>query len=304
MKKKILIYGIGIVAKQYATTIDENKYEIIGYLETKRSKDEFNGNDVYELADIENLEFDEIKIANTHYETIEALLKLGIASNKISMAYPLVITRPMRYYNNIINNVNLCVNNTELLINDDYVRYMTLELLYKEILDNNIQGEIAELGVYQGKFSAVLNELFFDRKLYLFDTFDGFRVQDLKFEPKNKNIQLSVGQFSDTNIKDIIGKMKYPKNCIIRAGKFPDTIVKGDIEFAFVSLDCDLYAPILEGLKYFYPRLSNGGYIMLHDYNGDYADGIKKAVKEFELLNGKICKVPIPDVEGTLVITK
>src|SRR4029079_18426640 len=56
----------------------------------------------------------------------------------------------------------------------DYIRLSTLELVAYEIDRNNILGSVAELGVYKGKFARYINQLFPNRKLYLFDTFMGF----------------------------------------------------------------------------------------------------------------------------------
>jgi O-methyltransferase len=50
----------------------------------------------------------------------------------------------------------------------------SLELVAHEIYENNVIGEVAELGVYRGDFASIINALFPDRKLYLFDTFRGF----------------------------------------------------------------------------------------------------------------------------------
>src|SRR5262245_47355138 len=64
----------------------------------------------------------------------------------------------------------------------DYNRYSSLELCAYEIINNGVPGNIAELGVYQGVFASKLNEVFPDRKLYLFDTFQGFSSKDKKIE--------------------------------------------------------------------------------------------------------------------------
>jgi len=37
--------------------------------------------------------------------------------------------------------------------------------------------------------------------------------------------------------------------------------------FAFVHLDADLEAPIAAGLEFFWPRLTPGEWIVVHDYN-------------------------------------
>ena len=72
-----------------------------------------------------------------------------------------------------------------------------------------------------------------------------------------------------------------------------------------MSLDCDLYKPVLEGLEYFFFCLADGGYIMLHDYNGGFSKGTHKAIAEFEQRHGiRLRRVPVPDEAGTVVIAK
>ena len=66
--------------------------------------------------------------------------------------------------------------------NLDYVRYATLGLCYEEITAKEIKGNVAELGVYKGDFAKRLNLLFPEKKLYLFDTFEGFNKLDIKVE--------------------------------------------------------------------------------------------------------------------------
>lgn len=77
------------------------------------------------------------------------------------------------------------------------------------------------------------------------------------------------------------------------------------MKYALVSIDCDLYMPILEGLRYFYPRVNRGGYIMLHDYNAPELRGVRQAVLDYELEIGeRMVKIPIPDRCGSLIIGK
>lgn len=190
----------------------------------------------------------------------------------------------------------------ELGYNLDFVRYTTLELCHKELVRNNVQGNVAELGVYKGEFAKRLNQLFPDRKLYLFDTFEGFHQNDISAEKRN---HFSNGEqdFSDTSVELVLGKMKYPQNCIVKKGYFPASAADVDDRFCFVSLDADLYEPLLSGLQFFYPRLENKGYIFVHDFNNDLYKGARQAVVEFCDLNN-ISYMPIPDGCGTAIITK
>ena len=59
------------------------------------------------------------------------------------------------------------------------VRLAALRLIADQIRERNAAGQTAELGVYQGAFAAEIGRLFPDRRLYLFDTFEGFDEQDL-----------------------------------------------------------------------------------------------------------------------------
>jgi len=190
----------------------------------------------------------------------------------------------------------------ELAHSLDFVRYTTLELCCNEIKMNNVAGNIAELGVYKGDFAKRVNQLFPNKKLYLFDTFEGFDQKDISTEKQNS---FSSGEqdFSDTSVELVLNKMKYRSNCIIKKGFFPESATDVDDKFCFVSIDADLYEPILAGLKFFYPKLEPKGYIFVHDFNNDLYKGARKAVLEFCAENN-IGYLPIPDSGGSAIITK
>ncbi len=190
----------------------------------------------------------------------------------------------------------------ELAHNLDFVRYTTLELCANEIKANNVNGNIAELGVYQGEFAKRLNQLFPNKKLYLFDTFEGFNAKDINTE-KQRSFSSGEQNFSDTSVELVLSKMKFRNNCIVKKGYFPESAVDVNDRFCFVSIDADLYEPILSGLQFFYPKLESKGYIFVHDFNNDLYKGVKKAVLEF-CNDNTISYIPIPDSCGTAIIIK
>lgn len=189
----------------------------------------------------------------------------------------------------------------------DYCRFRTFELMADEISRKNIGGEVAELGVYKGTFSRLINAKFPDKKLYLFDTFQSFEQNEYREELEKGRCQdRFIDVFKDTSVEKVIGNMPYPKQCISRVGFFPDT-ADGleEIRYAFVSIDVDFENSIYEGLKYFYPRLNKGGAIFVHDYNNYFLHGVKKAVERYEKSVGEtLIRMPIADGGGTLVILK
>lgn len=157
-----------------------------------------------------------------------------------------------------------------------------LEKIADIFRDKAIGGSVAELGVYRGDFAKVINEVFPDRKLYLFDTFEGFPEQDINYEMENSLLTNRVGMLENTSVEYVLDKMPCRENCVIRQGYFPDTANGLENErYAFVNIDVDLYKPILAGLEYFWPRMVDNGYIFVHDYFSFAYAGSKKAVEEF-----------------------
>jgi O-methyltransferase len=186
---------------------------------------------------------------------------------------------------------------------DDYCRMMSLRLAADRIIDHGVPGSIAELGVYQGELASVLNRLFPERTLYLFDTFEGFSANDLSGGAEQNHSKAVAGDFQDTTIDLVLSRMTHPDRVSVRKGYFPETTNGLEDTFAFVSLDVDLYKPTVAGLNYFYPRLSPGGYIFVHDYNNRRYRGVRSAVDEFSKASGAPV-VPLPDMAGTAIISK
>lgn len=179
-------------------------------------------------------------------------------------------------------------------------RYAMMRNCIQYIKERNIQGAVAELGVYQGDFASRLNYYLPDREIYLFDTFEGFSDKD---NNKKDVILCGMDNFKDTSAEAVLNRMPIKEKVHIRKGWFPDTAQDLEEAFCFVSLDADLYAPIYSGLQYFYPRLTKGGYIFIHDFGSYNWSGVKKAVYDFCNQNN-VSFVPLLDRCSSAIITK
>jgi len=185
----------------------------------------------------------------------------------------------------------------------DKVRLYNFWLQIQRINKDKINGDFAELGVYKGESSQLLHHMAPDRKLHLFDTFEGFTLTDLQPETGVASTY-STRNFADTSINKVLKKINgNPEKINVHPGYFPESTAGLDyVAYAFVNLDADLYNPTKAGLEYFYPRLSPGGVIFIHDYNNKW-EGLMKAVDEFALtIPEKL--VLVPDLDSTVMITK
>jgi len=163
----------------------------------------------------------------------------------------------------------------ELVISTrDPVRYATVALAVHSLEKAKVTGSFAEVGVYRGDSSRILHKLAPNRRLYLFDTFEGFPPQDTD-EPDERFKETSLDL-----LRQVLGDLN---NVVIQKGYFPETARGLESEqFAFVLLDVDKYKPTLAGLQFFYPRLVRRGYLMVHDYNSPESNGaVSKATDEF-----------------------
>ena len=204
----------------------------------------------------------------------------------------------------------------------------------ERLKEAGIPGDMAELGVYRGDFAAQLNLFMPDRRLYLFDTFEGFAEETAEKDRKQGYSTAQKGDFSDTSAEAVLARMPYPDKVVIRKGLFPASAeglsaaeglseagnaagapgsTEGGGQFCLVSLDADLYESTLEGLRFFWPRLSPGGMLFLHDWGGRQYAGVRAAVKAYEQElsaedgSGRakhLPLVPLPDIHGTAVIVK
>lgn len=251
----------------------KKKYQIVAFADNDVNKQGGNIDDIPIIGpnDIENLIWDQIIIVST--SAMEAirnqLLELGIPEQKINTQYIDLNVIPRRKF---------C---------EDFA-----SIIYKK----NIAGCVAEAGVFQGEFASLINKSFPDRKLYLFDTFEGFDQRDIVFEEKNCFSDARAGHLNITSEALVLNKMQYPENCIIKKGYFPETAKGIHDKFCYVNLDMDLYKPTLEGLRFFYPSMVKGGIITVHDYFSQGFDGVKEAVREFvDEASDDIIPFPIGD---------
>ena len=284
---KVIIFGAGLYGRKYALDCLQNGDTILYFIDNDSAKHgttialECAGEggrmsfSVLHPNALLETEFDRVIIAtHTGFNEVAAQLAAqGIAPHKIDGSY------------------------TEHNIWARKAFLTNFAMLAKE---RNLEGACAEVGVYRGDFARHINALFPTKKLYLFDTFEGFAAVDLQNESKEAQ-NLGAGHFANTSVELVLSKMPHVEQCIVKKGWFPET-AKGleNERFCFVSLDTDLYDPILAGLEFFYPRMVNGGAILVDDYFSTY-DGVKKAVDCFAA-KMRMFAMPIGDNGGVILV--
>lgn len=168
------------------------------------------------------------------------------------------------------------------------------------VLDNNIQGEFVEAGVWKGGSSMIIASVLFkrgvkNRMLYMYDTYEGMNTPTdidkdfsgndamLEFSKQQKGEDESYWCYSSLNeVKENLSKTGLdPNQIVFIKGKVEDTI-PGTIpknRIALLRLDTDWYESTNHEMEHLYPLLSSGGVLLIDDFG--HWQGAKKAILEY-----------------------
>ena len=175
----------------------------------------------------------------------------------------------------------------------DPVPAFTVFKTLKYIIDNKVEGDLVECGVYKGRMIAAMIETlnFYgieDKKIYLYDTFEGMtpntKTDKHIFENENKDIKLNEGDnFCDINeVKKNLKNFEYDEEKIVFVKGDVMKTLKGDnvpSNISLLRLDTDFYDSSLVELEQLYPKVSLSGFVIYDDYG--HWIGQKKATDEY-----------------------
>lgn len=177
----------------------------------------------------------------------------------------------------------------------------------------NIEGEIAECGVFRGgtliPLASYASQQGIQKTIHGFDSFEGFPdsiVNDLQLGGEHFDCK-RPGGMDETSYELVAGKLKLfrLRNVQLHKGFFEHTLQEcSDLNFSFVHLDCDAYNSYLDCMKFFYPRLPPGAVILFDEYNYPEWPGCNKAVDEYLAGRPERCQVIAEDNYERFYIVK
>lgn len=295
---KILVWGAGRNGLLYRKYLEEfTDDEFVGFID---NNSQLQKGGAKRPSDVVGLNFDILVVSNQYKKDREEikkqLLNMPIVDKKI-----VFLVEDKELLTKVFTSINRYDEATDR-------RVIWLSSFAKFTDNLKIQGQVAECGVNRGEFAYYINKYFPNRKLYLFDTFEGFTEQDLEIERAIGDNAFLNSKFNEgdsfkvANIDMVKQRMPYLKQCEFHVGYFPDSAKEVNDEFCFVNLDTDLYQPILAGLEFFYPQMVENGVILIHDYFNNELPGVRKAIVDYEKKNGRLHKFPIADLCSIAIV--
>ncbi|RDL51247.1 8-demethyl-8-(2,3-dimethoxy-alpha-L-rhamnosyl)-tetracenomycin-C 4'-O-methyltransferase [Ensifer sp. M14] len=191
-------------------------------------------------------------------------------------------------------------------------KFLTKYEIFKKIL--GVNGSIVECGALHGagtltwaKLSAIFEPANHTRKVFSFDTFEGFPSVHENDSAKGTFNQMHVGGLTGSSEESVrraieVFDMNRPISHIAKV-----ELVKGDIMqtadafveanphlvVALLYLDFDLYEPTKKALEVFLPKMPKGSIIVFDELNAQIFPGETRAVDEVVgLRNLKIERFP------------
>lgn len=163
------------------------------------------------------------------------------------------------------------------------------------LLKKNIPGDIVECGIAAGSNFAQMikacQDLNQNRLFWGYDSFEGIPFAGAKdtSQPglpnidKSKLDKLESSGITVHEIRGVIANLEkwgvYSENVKLVKGWFQDTLPKIRPEsIAILRLDGDLYSSTMVCLEHLYPLISNGGLVLIDDYE---LTGCHDAVHEY-----------------------
>ena len=150
-------------------------------------------------------------------------------------------------------------------------------------------GVIVECGVGTGETLSVITKVS-NKKIYAFDSFEGFPEQTSKHDHKNiSNILkfskwhyklMTIDLVKQNLINDDVKADDIEKRIIFRKGFFPNSFQGFNEEISFLHLDVDLYNSYKDCLEFFFPKLKKGGIVTFDEYYDDVNIPSEKLLKK------------------------
>jgi O-methyltransferase len=180
----------------------------------------------------------------------------------------------------------LDAKNSKMRLATDQVDKREIAVLLREleaVLKNNVQGDVVELGCYEGGSAVAMQQLLkkhnYPKQLWLYDSFEG--LPDKTSEDMSAaGTAFKAGELKASRAELLRNFTKFDlKHPEVKRAWFYEldhTDLPDQIALAF--LDGDFYESIMDSLKLIWPKLTEKSVVLIDDYHSLTLPGVKKAV--------------------------
>jgi Macrocin-O-methyltransferase (TylF) len=168
-------------------------------------------------------------------------------------------------------------------------RLDSLQFCVEDVLARGVPGDLIETGVWRGGASILMRAVLkaygvADRTVWAADSFEGLPAPDPSKYPADEGDRLHEFKELAVPLEEVMSNFaRYgllDEQVRFLKGWFRDTLPGAPVErLAVIRLDGDMYESTTDALVNLYPKLSEGGYLIVDDY-GCYAS-CRQAVHDY-----------------------
>ena len=155
-------------------------------------------------------------------------------------------------------------------------RLDNLEYCIRDVLQRRVPGDLIEAGAWRGGatiFMKAVLQVYHDeeRRVWVADSFQGLPKPNAELYPADAGSNFWVYDQLAVPVEEVQANFRryglLDERVKFLVGWFKDTLPSAPIErLAVLRIDADMYQSTMEALRYLYPKLSVGGYVILDDY--------------------------------------
>lgn len=184
-------------------------------------------------------------------------------------------------------------------------RLDNIQFCFENIVKENIPGDLIETGVWRGGstifMAGLVKSYNQNRKVYVADSFEGLPYPNVEKYPDDEGDGHFYCDYMKISLEEVYDNFKaydlLNDNIVFLRGWFENTLptIKNET-FSLIRLDGDMYGSTWDALENLYPSLSDGGYLIVDDWN---LPGANKAVNDYRSKYG--ITQEIVDINGLSV---
>ena len=265
------------------------------------------------FSELQTEQFDKESLSSPYLELLKRTL-IGYSNIDSFEYHPLAIVNPnwrtriLFIFDKILRKRNFAISKLKYVSREKRIngydwpaqaetmiglnRLNNIENCIRSILKDNIPGDFIEAGVWRGGATILMRAILkesniTDRKVWLADSFAGLPKPDAHYnaDQGDKLHKIKILSVTLDEVKNNFRKYDLlDEQVIFLKGWFKDTLPNALIDnIALLRLDADMYGSTMEALKYLYPKLTPGGFVIVDDYNA--IPNCKKAVDDYRNKN-------------------
>lgn len=182
-------------------------------------------------------------------------------------------------------------------------RLDNIQLCIEDVLAKNVEGDLIETGIWRGGATIFMRAILKvhqikNRVVWVADSFKGLPKPNPKKYPQDSFGHLHTVKYISVSLSQVKKNFKtyglLDNQVKFLSGYFKDTLAKAPIKkLSVIRFDGDTYEATIDVLNYLYPKLSQGGYMIIDDYRNIPA--VQQAVDDYRKTHNITDKIQIID---------